>query len=748
MKTLLKLFLVSFFYFIFFYSFAIGEIVNEIKIFGNKRISDQTILMFTDVKIGDDIDETDTNEILKDLYNTNFFKDIKINFNNNIFSINITEAPLIQNIIYTGLKAKKFKELIIKNSKLNVKSSFNEFLLSEEVELIKSQLKFQGFYFAEVEVYIEELDDNLVNIEYKIDTGEKSKISKITFIGDKLYKSKKLKNIIISEEYKFWKFVSGKKYLKEQFINLDKRLLKNFYLNNGFYNVKINSSFAKLLNSNEFELIYNIDPGKRIYFGDINVILPNDFDNSNYANLINLFKDLKGKTYSINSVDQILEEIDNITIEEEFKTVNASIDETLNDNKLNIDFIIEESDKIFVERINVFGNNITRESVIRNQLVIDEGDPFSEILLKKSENNIKSLNFFKNVNTKTAEGIDEGSKIINIQVEEKPTGEIMAAAGAGTEGGTVFFGVKENNYLGKGIAVDFNATVSAEAFKGKLNLSNPNYKNSDKRVFANLQAIEIDQLKDYGYKTNRNGFEIGTSFEFLKDFYLGLSTSSFVEKIETDSTASARQKSQAGNYFDNYLNLNLNLDKRNQKFKTSDGFFSNYGIKVPILSETNTLTNSYNYKVFSELFENNISSFSLLLRNATSLSNDDVKLTERLFIPSNKLRGFENGKIGPKDGADFIGGNNLASINLQSNLPFFFKNSENLDAVIFFDAANVWGVDYNSSIDDSSKIRSSIGIGIDWLTPVGPLNFSLSEAITKHNTDVEESFRFNLGTTF
>ena len=137
-----------------------------------------------------------------------------------------------------------------------------------------------------------------------------------------------------------------------------------------------------------------------------------------------------------------------------------------------------------------------------------------------------------------------------------------------------------------------------------------------------------------------------------------------------------------------------------------------------------------------------------MLKGASSISGDNIKLSERLTIPYSRLRGFESGKVGPKDGADFVGGNYLATINLQSNIPFLFENSQNLDTVFFFDAANIWGVDYDSSIDDSNKIRSSVGIGIDWLTAVGPLNFSLSEVITKNDTDVEETFRFNLGTTF
>jgi outer membrane protein insertion porin family len=234
----------------------------------------------------------------------------------------------------------------------------------------------------------------------------------------------------------------------------------------------------------------------------------------------------------------------------------------------------------------------------------------------------------------------------------------------------------------------------------------------------------------------------------LKDFNIGLSTSSFVEEMETDSTASASQKRQAGNYFDTFVKFDFDYDKRNQKFKTSDGFRSNYSVNVPVISDTNTLTNLYNYKIFNEFYENNITSFALSLSSANSISNDDVKLSERLFIPSRKLRGFKSGKVGPKDGDDFIGGNYLASFNAQTNVPKIFENSQNLDAVLFFDAGSIWGVDYDSSINDDAKLRSSFGIGVDWFTVIGPLNFSLSEVITHEDGDQKETFRFNLGTTF
>ena len=732
----------------FFLSFPLAEKINQIQIIGNERISDDTIKMFSNVEINQDIKILNLDTILKDLYKTNYFNIVSVNFIDGVLYIKVEEAPLIDEIIISGLKAKKFKELIRENLILKPRNSFNDYLLSEEIKSIKSQFRELGFYFIKIDPYIENLDNNLVNIEYKIELGEKAKISKISFIGEKVFKDKKLKSVILSEEYKFWKFISGKKYLKPEILELDKRLLKNFYLNKGFYNVKINSSFAKLMDNEEFELIFNIDSNKKIFFNDLNIILPNDFDKTNYVKLDNFFKKIKGKPYSINSVEKILDQIDAITIEDEFKTIKATVEENIIESKLNIDFIIEESERFFVEKINIFGNNITRENVIRNQLELDEGDPFSEILAKKSENNIKNLNFFKDVKSEITDGKNLNSKIINLLVEEKATGEISAGAGAGTEGGTFFFGVKENNYLGKGLAIDMNASISAERFKGLLSITDPNYKNSDKSVFVNAQAIEIDQLTDFGYKTNKTGFELGTKFEYLEDVYLGLSTSTFVEKIETDSTASARQKAQTGNYLDTFLKFNFNVDKRNQKFKTTDGYTTNYGLSMPLVSDTNTVTNSFNYKIYSELYENNVSSLSILLKGSTSLTNDDIKLSERLFLPSSKLRGFESGKVGPKDGNDFIGGNFISAINLQSTLPILFQNSQNFDAIIFFDAANIWGVDYDSSINDNSKIRSSIGIGVDWMTVVGPLSFSLTEVISKDTTDVEQSFRFNLGTTF
>ena len=746
MNKISKIFTILFFFY--FNTHAYSETIGKIMIEGNDRISDETISMFADVKLNDNIDNEKLNSILKNLYDSNFFDNVSVSFDKNDLIIKVIESPIIEQITFTGVKSKTMKKELFKILKLKSRSSFNETMLSNDRSAIIGYLKNIGYYFAKVETFVEKSENKLVNIDHKIEIGNKSKIKKISFIGNIIYKSSKLRSLIVSEEYKFWKFISGRKYLNQQTIKFDEALIKNFYLNKGYYDVEVNTSFAKLINDEEFELIFNINPKNKVFFNNLSLTLPDDFSESNFNNLRKLFIEVKGEPYSISIVNKILEEIDKITLNEEYKSISASVSESIYDDKFDINFEVKETEKFFVERINIFGNNITRESVIRNQLEIDEGDPFNEILQKKSENNLKSLNFFKNISSEIIDGNESNSKIININVKEKPTGEIMAGAGVGTSGGTILFGVKENNYLGKGLSVDANATFTSETFKGQLKVNNPNYKNSDKSLFTSIEATEIDRLKKNGYKTNKTGFEIGTRFEYYDDFNLGLSTRSFYEKIDTDSTASSRQQSQEGSYWDTFIKFNFDYDKRNQKFKTDDGFRSSYNLDLPIVSDTYTLTNTYNYKYYTSLYDNNITSLSLFVQSANSINNKDVKLTERLFLPSNKLRGFEAGKVGPKDGDDFIGGNFATSINFNTTLPLIFDNVQNLDASLFVDVANIWGVDYDSSIDDSDKVRSSIGIGIDWFSVIGPINFSLSESISKASSDVTQSFRFNIGTTF
>ncbi len=279
-------------------------------------------------------------------------------------------------------------------------------------------------------------------------------------------------------------------------------------------------------------------------------------------------------------------------------------------------------------------------------------------------------------------------------------------------------------------------------------MNEPNFKNTEKSFNRGFQRSENDFLTKYGYKTEKTGYNFGTSYEQFDDIFFSPTFSNYYEKITTNSNASSQKKKQEGNYLDFLLNYDLTLNKLNQNFNPSDGFKFKFSQELPIYTDDYTLINSIDYTNYFQTSGGAIFSVGAYLSTANSITSEDARITKRIFIPSRKLRGFEPGKIGPKDGNDYIGGNYGTSFNIASTLPGIFTEVQDLDLSFFFDAANVWGVDYSSTIDENSKIRSATGVALDWFTPIGPLSISYSLPITKNSTDVTETVRFNIGTTF
>ena len=372
------------------------------------------------------------------------------------------------------------------------------------------------------------------------------------------------------------------------------------------------------------------------------------------------------------------------------------------------------------------------------------------MLFNKSIDNIKSLRIFKNVKGKIKEGSDPNLKIIDISVEEQPTGEISLAAGVGTSGSTIGGGIVEKNFLGKGVNLITNIQISDDSVKGRFVYSQPNFAYTDNTLFTSFDATTNDYLTNFGYKVSTTGLSLGTEFEQYENLFFSPELSLSFEDLETNSTASSQLKKQEGSYEDFYFNYGLNYDLRNSSYKPTSGNKTSFFQNVPVISDNNEITNTLIFTHFKNLNQASemIGKASLYLKAVNSLDNSDVRISKRAQIPYNRLRGFERGKVGPVDNTDYIGGNYVTALNLSTNLPGILSTVESLDFSYFIDLANVWGVDYDDSIDESYKIRSSTGIGVDFLTPIGPLSFSLTQPLTKESSDKTETFRFNLGTTF
>ena len=688
-----------------------AEIVKNVKVDGNKRISQETILVLGQININDDYDDNKLNDVLKNLYNSNFFSNIDIDILNETLIINVTENPIIEDVKITGVKNKSVIKSLTENISLKNRVSFTDDLLNGDINLIKNILKTNGYYFSKIKPSIIENNElNSIEIEIEIDLGEKAKIKEITFIGNKKIKDKKLLEVIASEEHKFWKFISNKVFLNKSIIDLDVRLLENYYKNLGYYKAKVNNSFAEFDEKGFFKLIFNIDAGDQYFFNNLKLNLPDDYNPKDFENLNDIFSDLKNEKYSIDDLNLILKEIDKIASERLYDFIDAKVEEEIiQENKINFTFNVVDSQKFYVERINILGNFQTIEEVVRNKLIVDEGDPLNSLLYNKSLDNIKSLRIFKNVKGEIKNGSNDNLKIIDIIVEEQPTGEIALAAGVGTSGSTIGGGINEKNFLGKGINLTTNLEISEDGVKGKFVYSKPNFAYTDNTLFTSLEATSNDFLTDYGYKVSKQGFSFGTQFEQYENFFFKPELSMFLEDLDTDSTASSQLKKQEGSYTDFYFNYGIIYDLRNSRYEPTSGNSTSFQQELPMISDNKEITNTLVFTQYKTLNQSSdmIGKVSLYLKAVNSLDGSDVRISKRANVPYNRLRGFERGKIGPVENTDYIGGNYVGALNLSTSLPGILTTIENIDFSYFIDFANVWGVDYNSSLDDSFKIRSA-----------------------------------------
>jgi len=734
---------------IFFISISFAEIITGVKIEGNKRISKQSIMVFGNVNIGDSYSPDDLNAILKNIYDTKFFKKINLDIKDSILSIIVDENPIIEAVEINGIKQTKLIDFILENISLQNRKSYIESSFKSDLNLIKNIIKSSGYYFAKIDSkYLLNESQNSVKLIYDIDLGEKAKINEIQFLGDKKIKDRKLKNVITSEEAKFWKFISQSKYLNYERIELDKRLLTNYYRDNGYYQVSVNNSFVEFKNNGTFKLIYTIDAGEKFLFNKLSLDLSDEYDKKYFIKINKSLKKLENKEYSITKIEKVLREVDKIALSKQYEFIDASLEESIEDNnKLNVIITLVDTKKFYVEKINILGNEFTLEEVIRNSFIVDEGDAYNEILFNRSINNIKSKRIFASVETEVLAGSSDNQKIINLSVVEKPTGEISLGAGFGSSGGTIGAGIKESNFLGKGIKLNTDLSIATNTIKGTFMYEKPNFNYSDNSLLLSATSTARNEITIAGYKSSEIGFSVGTSFEQYENFYITPRLSTTHETLTTTSSASANYKKQEGSYFDNYLNYTLDYDNRNKRYKPDEGFRNTFNQNLPLYSKNNEILNSFETIKYQK-FSNVVTRYSFYGAAVNSLNGNDVRVSKRLHIPGSKLRGFETGKVGPKEKNDYVGGNYISTLNFSATLPKLLPSFQNTDVSFFLDAANLWGIDYDSTLDDRSTIRSATGLAVDIFTPIGPLNLSYSFPITQSSSDTTESVRFNLGTTF
>ena len=732
-----------FFFFLLFCNFLYANDAVEVK--GNKNISKNTILNLAPVNF--DISNQDLiNNYQKKLFDTGFFKNVFISLKDKKLFVFVEENPLINFFNIDGFDLKELKKKLYKITKIKENSIFQEYLIKEDIKQISKYLNNLGYLQSDIKYQVKIINDNKINIFYTINLNNKFKTKRIFFIGDKFFKSSTLLDVVYSSEYGWWKFLSKSSIPSESIINYDISRLKKFYLNNGFYDVQINSSSIKLIDNQYVNIIYSINSGDKYVIDEIELV-----DNSKLVNVesINFLKkkylEFSKSFYNDFEVKRLLKFSSDYLTKSNYNIIVVNNLTKTNLNKLKLSFIISSQPEIkIIDRITITGNSVTDDFVIRNFMKQSEGDIFNRNKYLQSIEKLKGNGLFKNVTSEIIP-LNKEKVQINIKVEEVPTGEISGGAGAGTNGANISGGIRENNFLGKGIKLNSNLNIGTQKIFGFFEYIDPDYQSSGNSLGLKFFA-ENNEFDNASYQNKLIGASIYTNYEIFDQIFLNPGFTFEFDSVSANSDASSLVKKRDGDYWSSKGFYSLSKNTKNRSFQTSEGYNIGFGQGIALLSEIPFISNSIFGSYYHEYKENFIGSVRSKVETINAFG-DDVKFSDRLFVSSNNLRGFSHRGIGPKIDNDFIGGNYSFYTSFSSTIPNGLPDKWNAISNIFLDTANVWGVDDNSA-ESSNKIRSSLGFGFSWVSPLGPISITYAEPISKLTTDDVEQFNFKIGSAF
>jgi len=740
---------------------ATNHVIVNIDVNGNNRIDESTIINYSNLKEGDVYNKSFIDNSLKKLYETDLFSNVEITFENGNLTIFVEENYLINQIAFEGNTAiddGALESLVL----LQPRSTFSNAKLEEDITNIINAYRAAGRYSVYVEPKIIKLDFNRVNLVYEINEGNITKITDINFIGNKNYSDRNLRNAIATKRSNFIDKIwgTGKSY-DNNLMEYDKELLRQYYRNNGFVNFKVLSSVAELNNkSDTFIITFTVQEGDRYNFGNISIT--NELNVDVLGEVNNIIKTYNGDVYSEKKIEDT--SIGIISYLRSYGLPFAQINtiEKLNvaNNTIDIEYVISNGPPVYIERIDISGNQRTYDYVIRNQLAVSEGDALNQTYINKSIKNLRNLNFFSNVNVNALPGSSPDRRIIKVSVSETATGSLMFGAGYSSLRGAVgTVSIVERNLLGKGQVLALDISFAGTESLLNINFTEPTFMDTPISAGFDIYGNQTDNSKQSGYKSReigsgvRFGFplsdelRLNTIFKFTNDEIYGVPSDAAVSLRELEGT---RTKAELG--YDLIYNL---LDNN---FTPTNGLLIDFsqdyaGLGGDVEYLRSQLSGSY-YMDFSAGL---VANFSMDMGHIFGLNGENVAISDAFMNPGGPIRGFAHRGIGPRLKADVDGSNEesiggktyiSASTGIQFPLASFTENY-GIKGGLHINAATLYGSDLDvDKINDSNSIRTSIGASIFWDSPVGPLRFDFTEAINKETYDLTEFFQFSGGTSF
>ena len=741
-------------YLLFIYLFTFPVIAAEIndikniKVEGLQRISYETVLSYGDLSIDKIYSEDLSNDAIKKLYDTQLFSDISIKFLDNILIIKVRENPTINLVLFEGNKSKKDEDLI-DEIKLTERSVFSRSKVKEDVKRLLELYQRSGRLSAKVDPSVELLDNNRINLIFKIDEAKVSNVSKITIIGNKEFSDSEIRKVMSTKTPSLLRFWSkGGNYDPDR-IEYDKQLVSEFYNKNGFVNFSFTSSIAQLVNTNKFEIIFTVNEGDKHNFGPIKVITK--LDKLNNEALEKYLSNNEGETFNSDTVKESVEYIKDSA--SAFGFTFIEIDPQMKINKsaktVDITFDINEGPKVYVNRININGNSRTIDKVIRRNFNFSEGDAYNKYSVNYAKDKIRSLNYFEKVEIEEERVSDTDRLNLNVNVIEKNTGSATLGAGYGsTNGSTLTAGLSESNFLGKGQKVNVSSSFASTQTLYDISITEPYFRNKDLSVRTDVYS-KFDDPGNVNYETETLGAGLALGFPLSNSNRITVKYSLLSTQTKADANATIYENLLSGTNTVSIIGYNLSLDKRNSPYKpTSGSIFTIEQNLAGVGGTSNYLQNKITYKKYKALSKRFTGAFKSEFGTINGYSGKYAPVDSMYNIGGKKLRGFKSGKLGPQLNTSYTGGNYYYVLTTETNFDLPIDEYD-ISSSLFLDIGSVWGLDDRyGSIDDSHKLRSSIGINLNWDSAIGPINFILAEPFMSEPNDNTDKFSFDIGYNF
>ncbi len=727
---------------------AYGEKLQKVVVSGNKRIESVTIESLLGVKVGEEISNSTADMILQNLYNTGYFTNVNVQKNAGTLNIVVSENPTIYEVAYEG-NNKLTTEQIDAEIKLQPRKILSKTDIQNAQQRLLEMYRRMGRFSAKVDPKIIKLDNNRVSLVFEIEEGESTHIQNIFFLGNKKYSTGRLEETLMSKRYKFWRFFANDDVYDPDRFMADQQALRQFYANHGYPDFRIINAIAELTpDKKEYYLTFSIDEGEQYKFVKPQIVsavkdVPADTLEKNIV-----FSD--GDIYSAKEIEKSVTEITDALGSKgyAFVAVEPIIVRNNTQKTAHVTFEIKEGPRVYVEKITIKGNNRTHDAVIRRELTLHEGDAYNASKIRDSETNIKDLGYFKESSVESEPGTNPDQAKLLVKVEEQRTGELKFGGGFSTTDGLMAnVGISERNFMGKGQIVHAELGVSKRHQDINLGITEPYL--FDRPLAGSVDVYSIRSSRIDSYVTKSTGFNLGLGYHLTPNltqrFAYSLHKDS-VSQIATD--ASPFIQADPKNSLSSSIAHTLTYDKRDSTQDPTRGY---------TISMTNAYTgvggNVYNMKndlsatVFYTPVENITTLFRLGTGRVDKVGSKRVRIVDAVYLGADSFRGFEYAGLGPRDNRgrkDALGGRKYWKGTVEVQFPVGLPVDFGVKAAVFTDFGTVWDSPAKGvNVLDDKKMRASLGVGIIWKGPFGPLRIDYAIPFKKSKFDEEQ--RINLG---